>query len=390
MGKICIVRGFAERTSNKGSFVNAHEDRLVGEKVMLDGYHPGYMHSGRNIQHFFSTSPTRAKLQRLLPYFLYRRVVESKRNSPSMVLDALDAFFQQHNVDVVLAEFGNVGADICQYTTQLGIPLIVHFHGHDAHRVSVTDEYRERYQKMFAEAHRIVAVSKYMQNALIDLGADPERITLNPYGPNERFYDNTPEFHQTLVSIGRFTDIKAPHLTLLAFHQALQSCPEATLVMGGHGELLEACQTLAMTLGITDRVRFPGSLNHEEVVSHMKEACCFVQHSVVPSYGDAEGTPVAVLEAQAAGLPVVATRHAGITDAVVDGTTGYLVDERDVAGMANRMVDVLSDRNRAAEMGRAARAHIRENYSIQRHLECLDNLVASARQEAPSRRNQLS
>ena len=63
-----------------------------------------------------------------------------------------------------------------------------------------------------------------------------------------------------------------------------------------------------------------GALNHEEVMPLFSNARCFVQHSVVPSYGDAEGTPVAILEAQAAGLPAVATRHAGIVDAVVDGS----------------------------------------------------------------------
>lgn len=378
--RLCIVRGFAQRTEHKGSFVNAHEDLLTGAKVILDGYYPGYTFQGRNIQYFFSTTPWREKLKRLLPYTLYYRLVERHRNSPEKVNDALQSFFQTYNVDVVLAEFGNVGADICEHTEKLGIPLIVHFHGHDAHRSSVVTEYREKYRRMFDAAFRIITVSRYMTNALIALGANPNKIVLNPYGPQEMFFDNTSTFDEVVVGVGRFTDIKAPHLTLLAFQKVLHACPNAKLVMGGHGELLEACQSLAMTLGIADRVQLTGALNHEDVIHLFGKARCFVQHSVVPSYGDAEGTPVAILEAQAAGLPVVATRHAGIVDAVVDGSTGYLVEERDIDGMAERLVRLLRNKELAQRMGENARKHIQTNFSIRRHLDCIDNVVAQARE----------
>ncbi len=380
MSTLGIIRGFPHRTENKGSFVNAHEDLLAGSKVVLDGYYPGYTFEGRNIQYFFSTTPWREKLKRLLPYVLYHRVVEQHRNSPERVHDALQAFFQTHDVDVVLAEFGNVGADICAHTRDMGIPLIVHFHGHDAHRSSVIAEYREKYQQMFEAAFQIITVSQYMTDALIALGAHPDKITLNPYGPQENFFDNESTFEEIIVGVGRFTDIKAPHLTLLAFQKVLKACPNATLIMGGHGELLEACQTLATTLGIADRVQLTGALRHDDVIRVFGKARCFVQHSVIPSYGDAEGTPVAILEAQAAGLPVVATRHAGIVDAVVDGTTGYLVDERDVDGMAERLIALLKDRQAAIEMGHNARKHIRNKYSIGRHIACIDRVIAQARE----------
>ena len=122
-----------------------------------------------------------------------------------------------------------------------------------------------------------------------------------------------------------------------------------------------------------------GALNHEEVMPLFSNARCFVQHSVVPSYGDAEGTPVAILEAQAAGLPAVATRHAGIVDAVVDGSTGYLVEELDIDGMADRLTRLLQDKELAQRMGKNAREHIQKNFSIRRHLDCIDDVVARAR-----------
>jgi glycosyltransferase involved in cell wall biosynthesis len=105
----------------------------------------------------------------------------------------------------------------------------------------------------------------------------------------------------------------------------------------------------------------------------------FVQHSVTPSYGDAEGTPVTILEAQAAGLPVVSTKHAGIPQAVVHGKTGYLVDERDVEGMAGYMSALLADRSACVAMGSQARQHIKQNYSMTRHISILQELIDAAR-----------
>ena len=84
----------------------------------------------------------------------------------------------------------------------------------------------------------------------------------------------------------------------------------------------------------------------------MARARVFVQHSVVAEDGDHEGLPLAILEAGAHGLPVVATRHAGIPDAVREETDGFLVDEGDVQAMAVAMYRLAQDAALAARMGR--------------------------------------
>ena len=107
-----------------------------------------------------------------------------------------------------------------------------------------------------------------------------------------------------------------------------------------------------------------------------------MQHSVRASDGDSEGTPVAVLEAGAAGLPVVATRHAGIMDVVVDGETGLLVDEGDVDGMARCMVQLAREPDVAARLGEKARNHIVAEFSMDDRLGRLWNVIESAISEA--------
>jgi glycosyltransferase involved in cell wall biosynthesis len=226
-----------------------------------------------------------------------------------------------------------------------------------------------------------------MSDKLVRMGCPPEKIVFNPYGPRNSFFENRSSYDDVLLAIGRFTDTKAPHLTVLAFQKVLQQFPQATLIMGGHGELLEACQTLAIALGIEKNIQFLGPLRHEQVVPLLAKACAFVQHSVQPTYGDAEGTPVAILEAGAAGLPVVSTRHAGIQDAVIHGETGFLVEERDISEMADAMIRLLADKSLCRTMGAKAREHIRTNYNIDRHLSCIDGLLQKARSRAQGERS---
>jgi glycosyltransferase involved in cell wall biosynthesis len=109
----------------------------------------------------------------------------------------------------------------------------------------------------------------------------------------------------------------------------------------------------------------------------MQKARAFVQHSVTAHDGDAEGTPNAVLEAGASGLPVVATRHAGIKDSVIEMKTGLLVDEGDIDGMAQHMIRLAKDSALAASLGKAARERILTEYSMDKSIQNLWAIIDS-------------
>lgn len=120
----------------------------------------------------------------------------------------------------------------------------------------------------------------------------------------------------------------------------------------------------AAGLGIADDVGFLGVRSLAEVAAAMQRARAFVQHSMTTGYGDSEGTPVGILEAGASGLPVVATRHAGIPNVIIDGETGLLVDEGNVAGMAKRMLRLAREPELAGRLGRAAHRRIRAQFTM--------------------------
>jgi colanic acid/amylovoran biosynthesis glycosyltransferase len=379
MSKLCII-GVDDHKVLK-DFIRAHVEYLDGEKVCINHWYPNYAHAGKTIRVHYSTRPLLRKVQSCLPQFLHRRWVADQELSESRMHDALTDFFRKHQVDAILAEFGPSGAAISHHAEKLGIPLIVHFHGHDAHRSETVNPLREKYRNMFRSAFRIISVSRYMTEALVQLGCPPEKIITNPYGPRDSFMDIQPDYRPTIFALGRFTDIKANYLTLLAFKKVLEQAPEARLVMAGDGELLETCRTLAEVWGIAEKVSFPGAVPHAQNRLLFSQACCFVQHSVCPSYGDAEGTPVVILEAQAAALPVVSTRHAGITEAVLHGDTGFLVEERDVDGMTAHLLTLVRSPELCRTMGDNARRHIRNRYSMKRHIGVIQESVNEARRK---------
>lgn len=294
--------------------------------------------------------------------------------------DAYLTAFRRARCDAVLVEFGNVAVEAMGACALLGLPLIVHFHGFDVHSQGVLRRSGDRYPALFEQAATLIAVSEPMCDALEALGAPRSKIRHLPNGVDAaRFSGAAPDLADPVfLAVGRFVEKKAPQLTIAAFASLHRRRPEARLRMIGSGDLRNACQDLAEGLGIGHAVTFLGSQPHDVVVTEMKSVRAFVQHSVVSVDGDSEGMPVAILEAGAAGLPVVSTRHAGIPEVVVDGETGFLVEERDVEGMARRMEQLVDDPELAAGLGRAGRRRVAERFTIDATIAGLWQIICEA------------
>lgn len=286
-------------------------------------------------------------------------------------------YLRRHHIDVILAEFGFTGLALAKLSRKTGIPLIVHFHGVDAYSKEVLATYD--YTPLFQTAERVIVVSRHMYQQLVRLGCPEDKLVLNPYGPADIFFSvNNRYSSRDFLAIGRFVDKKAPQYTIRAFKQAAEHHPEAHLTMVGEGPLLEDCKKLVKELEIEEKVGFAGVLQPEKIADLVSESLAFVQHSRTAPNGDSEGTPVAVLEAGAGGLAVIATRHAGIPDVVLDGHTGLLVEEGDIDGMSQAMIRILDTPELAGQMGSAARRRIRENFTLKKHIDNINKELEQA------------
>jgi len=352
------------------TFVRAHAERLPGPPVFVCGSELERTMSGRR------AGPP--GIVRRLGAFLSR--ASGRGVDRALVARSLREFLRRRRFAVVLAEFGPTGVLLAEPCRRAGVPLVVHFHGYDAYRQDVLAVHGGEYGRMFQACAAVVAVSRPMTEQLRLLGAPAEKIRLNSYGADCDLFTptdaaaNPPLF----AGVGRFVAKKAPHLTLLAFRRVLDACPEARMKLIGDGPLLSVCRDIVDGAGMADAVELIGAVPHAAVAQAMQGARAFVQHSVQAADGDCEGSPVAVMEAGAAGLPVVATRHAGIPETVVDGTTGLLVDEYDVPEMAAHMVELARDPALAGRMGRAGRERICTQFSMANSIGRLTEILAEA------------
>ena len=311
-----------------------------------------------------------------LAFYLKKKLTKGEENWHDY---RLGQSFRSNKIDCVLAQYGPTGAAMLPVCQALKLPLIVHFHGYDASVHEVLEKYEKGYRAMFHYATRIIAVSGAMYQNLLNLGCPEDKLVLNTYGPNDAFLEVIPSLDgEHFIGIGRFTDKKAPYYTILAFSKVLKHHPNARLTIAGDGQLLNACNNLVKTLHIEDAVSLPGKITPAEFQELLKNATAFVQHSVIAENGDSEGTPLAVLESSAAGLPVISTKHAGIPDVIIDEETGYLVDEHDVDGMARAMLKVLEDIDAAKKMGEAGKQRIKTDFSMEKYIRRLTEEISIA------------
>lgn len=280
-------------------------------------------------------------------------------------------------IDVVLIEYGIHAHNMLPVLKKSGVPFVVHFHGYDASVREIIKKHNN-YKEVFQHAFKVIAVSKKMEQMLLEIDCPREKLVYNVYGPQPEFLSVKPTFSKKqFLAIGRFTDKKAPYYTILAFKGVVEKHPDAKLIMGGNGQLLNTCKNLAKYLNIEAQVEFEGVITPERYRELLSESLGFVQHSITAGNGNMEGTPLAVLEASAAGLPVISTFHAGIPDVIINGKTGLLSEEHDVNTMTENMLNLLNDVDLAKKIGDAGKENINTYFSMERHIGTLQGILES-------------
>ncbi|MBS2096705.1 glycosyltransferase family 4 protein [Carboxylicivirga linearis] len=293
----------------------------------------------------------------------------------------LKKHLQKNNIDCVFSNYGMSASHMVPVCKKLNIPLIAIFHGHDATDIKILKNYKKKYQRLFDYATYIVVVSNEMKKRLMSIGAPEEKIQLIPYGIDTTQFKPVSEVitDRKFLAVGRFTSKKGPLYTIRAFSKVVKEYPDATLTMvGKKSGLYEKCSELVSSLNISKSVTFTGILDQKQISDLMQSSTAYVQHSIIAPNGDMEGTPLSILEAAASGLPIVSTLHGGIKEAVIHGETGYLVEEKDENKMADYLILLCKDPEKAKTMGLNGRDHALDNYNRVKQIKKLYTLVEKA------------
>jgi glycosyltransferase involved in cell wall biosynthesis len=216
------------------------------------------------------------------------------------------------------------------------------------------------YLQLMKRADRVISVTKEITSQLVENGFPLSIIKEIPNGVDPREFspreDPLSSQGRLITYVGRFDPLKGLDDLLKAFKMVNEKHPETRLVLVGDGEEKDNLIRLAHQLDIYPQVRFEGM--KEGVENSLRESEVFAFPSLT------EGLSNVLLEAMACGLPVVATRVGGNVELVEDGLNGFLINPRDPDGLAEAIMSLLEDKERAKQMGREGRRKVEERYSL--------------------------
>lgn len=298
---------------------------------------------------------------------------------------------KSHGTQLIHAHFGPNGTRMLPFARALDIPLAVSMHGHDVGGLETQNRlvprYR-RYQLMARELFEYASLFLCASTELVELmaghGAPEGKLQLHQLGVDlDRFRPGRFEERVSgrVLMVGRMVEKKGMFDGIDAVARLVSTHEDIHLSIVGDGPLHEELEAYARKRGILRRVTFLGSLSSDEVRAEMQRAAVLLTPSFTTASGDRESGVIVVKEAGATGLPAVVTRHGGLPEIIDEGQNGFLVPERDVETMVDRLNLLLSDAELRRSMGERARLLVERRYDSVRQNERLEEhlLRAAAR-----------
>lgn len=284
------------------------------------------------------------------------------------ILPFLDKGLEDY--DVIHCHFGPVGAmaALLKETGVIRGKLVTTIHGYDITSY-VKEGGRDIYNHLFRVGDIFMPISKRWQKELLSLGCPEEKIMVHHMGVDLDKFTFLPRGTRddqdiNILTVARLVEKKGVEYGIRAVAKALSTCPDFHYIIVGNGPLIDKIKKLISDLNIESRVELVGWKSQDAIVALMREADILLAPSVTSVDGDQEGIPVVLMEALAQGLPVLSTQHSGIPELIRDGDSGYLVPEKDVDALSDRLLVLSSERDQWRNMGKAGREYIEKEFNI--------------------------
>ncbi len=282
------------------------------------------------------------------------------------------ANIQPTSYDVIHAHFGPNGLRAIAWRNfgALCGPIITSFHGYDVNKLPRIHG-PNLYKKLFSQGDLFTVGSEFLKGRIITLGASGDRIAKLPMGVDlsrfaflERTKSIDGEFR--LLTVARLVEVKGVEYALRAVASIKDKVTGIRYQIIGEGLLRYELEEMTKQLGLADKVEFLGVLPQDEVIRKLLAAHAFILPSVVTASGEEETQSVALAEAQASGLPVIATTTGGIRESVRDGKSALLVSPGNPEAVASSILWLADHPEAWGPMGRAGRAHVEASFDLEK------------------------
>ncbi|MEL7547733.1 MAG: glycosyltransferase [Pseudomonadota bacterium] len=292
-----------------------------------------------------------------------------------LVSDRLRERLAALNPIAIHASFGKSGVYALPLAKALNLPLAVTYYGGDATKTANTKNsmvrvYNRRRQLLWDTADLILPCSDFIRRELLAKGAPNEKMIVHHNTADPDVFQPGRKSN-LLVFAGRWTEKKGIETLIAALARIPDKLKGWTVRLIGDGVLKAELTERLLSAGIN--AELPGWVLSDDMPTQWAEARIAIVPSQRAASGDAEGLPLVCIEAMLSGCAIVATRHAGIPECVADNETGFLVDEKDDAALANRLALLLDDPDRADVMGKAGRNLALKRFNLQKQSQLLES-----------------
>lgn len=276
---------------------------------------------------------------------------------------------------LIHAHFASGGKTLLPLHRSLRLPLIVTLHG--GSDVPIKKPRMGVYRELAGQADLFICVSDFMRRQAIEAGYPAEKLLVHYIGIDRSLFFPPPQPHDadSILFVGRLVEMKGCEYLIRAMHTVQASRPAAELTIVGDGPLRPALERLAKELGV--RCSFMGVQSTTTIRRLLQRSRLLSLPSVTTADGHVEGLGIALIEAQAMGVPVVSTWHAGIPEGVADGVTGTLVPERDSEQLAAAILRLLEDRELWHRYHVATQEHIDRHFDLRKQTALLEDIYSA-------------
>jgi len=315
----------------------------------------------------------------ILRRFWFRQLRDKPWQMSQTELRALLGILDETDARLLHIYFGHIAVHLLPLIRAWKHPSIVSFHGADVMVDMNKPAYREATLQMLDAVTLVLVRSESLRRALVDLGCDPQKIEIQRTGiPLEEFPFRDRAVPKNgewqFVQAGRLIEKKGLPVTIRAFEVFVRQYPNATLRIAGEGPLLRELKMLARELKIAQSVSFTGFLSQEQLREIYYSSHIFLHPSQTGRDGNQEGIPNSMLEAMASGLPVFATEHGGIPEAIEHGVSGVLVPERDEFALVETLLNAVQDPNLLSRIARAGAEAVKHNFDLANQAQRLEDI----------------
>jgi len=289
----------------------------------------------------------------------------------------LASLLERRGADLMHIYFGHTGVHLLPFIEQWDKPCVVSFHGADVAVKEDIAHYPAKLRRLFEVVPLVFARSQSLADRLSEFGCPPEKLRINRTGvPLDEFpfvdRQAPTDGHWRVMQACRLIPKKGVATSLRAFAIFKKDHPQAKFYIAGKGPLQPELEMLAAGLGIFKDVHFVGFLSQSKLMELYASSHLFLHPSEMPPDENQEGVPNSILEAMATGLPVAATQHGGIPEAVEHGRTGWLVPEEDHIALANAMQEIARSPRVLTEMGLRAREAVIKRFAQEAQIDQLE------------------